>query len=113
MEDQLNRFITYLYRIVNYDVNRHREWEKERKIQEEREKEAQRLLAERKLEQQRTENLLKLAEDWNKVKYISSFLDEIELTMKEKSILSEEKKDWLSWARNKLRLLDPINKILL
>ncbi|HCY78070.1 MAG TPA: hypothetical protein DHV28_19360 [Ignavibacteriales bacterium] len=113
LEDQLNYFIICLYRYVNYEIKRHIRWEKERKIQEERERKAQELLEERKREQLRTDNLLRLADDWNKVKYINNFLDEMEIAMKEKNLLTEEKKDWLRWARDKLKSMDPINRVVL
>lgn len=85
-----------------------------KKISEERERQAQLIIEERKQEQERTENLLKFAEEWNRVKYISSFLDEMEIAMKEKNLLTEEKKDWLIWAREfKLKSINPINRVVL
>jgi len=113
LEDQLNLFIICLYRVVNYDVNRHIEWDKARRISEERERQAQLIIEERKREQERTENLLKLADEWNRIKYISTFLDEMEIAMKEKNLLTEEKKDWLIWARNKMKSMNPINRVVL
>ena len=113
LEDQLNYFIICLYRYVDYEIRRHIRWEKEKKIQEERERKAQELLEERKREQIRTDNLLKLADEWNRVKYISTFLDEMEAAMKEKNLLTEEKKDWLRWARGKMKSLNPINRVVL
>ena len=113
LEDQLNNFIINLYKYVNRYVLRDIRWEKERKIEAERRKQAQLLAEERKHEEERTENLLKLAEEWNRVKYISTFLDEMEATMKEKNLLTEEKKEWLRWARSKMKLLNPINRMVL
>jgi len=113
LEDQLNHFIVCLYRIVNYEVKRNIEREKERKIEAVRQIEAQRLAAERKREQDRTDNLLKLADEWNRVKYISTFLDEMEIAMKEKNLLTEEKKDWLRWARNKMNSMNPLYKVFI
>lgn len=113
VEDQLNHFIICLYRIINYEVKRNIEREKERKIEAVRQIEAQRLATERKREQDRTDNLLKLSDEWNRVKYISTFLDEMEVAMKEKNLLTEEKKDWLRWARNKMKSMNPINRVVL
>lgn len=113
LEDQLNNFIINLYKYVNRYVLRDIKWEKERKIEAERRKQAQLLEEERKREEERTENLLKLAKDWNRIKYISTFLDEMEITMKEKNLLTEEKKEWLRWARNKMKLMNPINRLVL
>lgn len=113
LEDQLNDFIINLYKYVNRYVLRDIRWEKERKIEAERRKQAQLLAEEKKREEERTENLLKLAKEWNRVKYISTFLDEMEVTMKEKNLLTEEKKDWLRWARNKMKTMNPINRVVL
>ncbi|MBE0538789.1 MAG: hypothetical protein IH620_03680 [Ignavibacterium sp.] len=113
LEDQLNRFFIRMYEIINEEVIEKIEREKERKIEAERRKKAQLLEEERKREQDRTENLLKLADEWNKVKYINNFLDEIEIAMKEKKLLTEEKKDWLRWARAKMNSMNPINRVVL
>lgn len=113
LEDQLNNFIINLYKYVNRKVVRDIEWEKDRKIQAEKDRQARLIYEERKREQERTDNLLKLADEWNRVKYISSFLDEMEAAMKEKNLLTEEKKDWLRWARNKMKSMNPINRVVL
>lgn len=113
LEEQMNQMFIRLYEIINNEILRKREIEEYWAKVREKEKEAERLLEERKKEQQRTDNLLKLAEEWNRVKYISTFLDEIEIAMKEKNLLSEEKKEWLGWARNKMKSINPINRVIL
>ncbi len=113
LEDQLNRFFIRIYEIINEEVIDKIESEKKKKIEAERRKQAQLLEDERKRELARTENLLKLADEWNRVKYISTFLDEIEVAYKEKNLLTEEKKEWLHWARNKMKSMNPINRVAL
>lgn len=113
VEDHMNKLFIRFYQAINDEIIRKRNielyWIKENA----RKKEQEQIEAERKHEQERTDNLLKLAEDWNRVKYISAFLDEIEFAMKERNLLSEEKKDWLRWARNKMNSMNPINRVVL
>ena len=112
LEDQLNSFIINLYKYVNRHVVRDIKWEKDRKIKAEKERQARLIYEERKREEERTENLLKLADEWNRVKYINTFLDEMEIAMKEKNLLTEEKKEWLLWARSKMKSMNPLNKLI-
>lgn len=113
LEDQLNRFFIRIYEIINEEVIDKIESEKKKKIEAERRRRAQLVEDERKREQERTDNLLKLADEWNRVKYISTFLDEMEIAMKEKNLLTEEKKEWLHWARNKMKSMNPIKRVAL
>lgn len=113
IEDQMNKFFIKLYEVINDQVIEEIEHEKEKKIQAEKARAAERIADERRREQERTDNLLKLAKEWNRVKYISTFLDEIEIAMKEKNLLTDEKKEWLRWARNKMNSMNPMNRVVL
>lgn len=111
LEDQLNNFIINIYRSINYLNLRDREWEKERKIQKEREKEQNLILERKRLEEEKTKNLFKMVRVWHKANLVRNFINEFEKKLIEENALTEEKKKWIQWAMEKADALNPLNEI--
>jgi hypothetical protein len=81
----------------------HREYQQQ--LKEEREQEEQRLL-----EIKEFNMLLSDAENWNKSKLIGSYLKEVESKLETESLNQEEINQWLKWANEKLKQLNPISE---
>ena len=109
LEDQLNLFIICIYRVINYDINRHRKWEEENRIQVEKEKARNLILKQKKLEKEKTEHLFQMAEQWHKTELVRNFIIELENKLINENTLTDEKKDWIKWAKEKADALDPLN----
>jgi hypothetical protein len=109
LENQLNDFIINIYRSINYLNLRNLEWEEERKIQEESEKEQNIILEKQRLEEEKTKNLFKMVRQWHKANLVRSFINEFEKKFIEENTLTQEKKNWIQWARDKAEALNPLN----
>lgn len=110
LEDQLNDFIINIYRSINYHNFKDRELERERRIEEQKEKARKLLLKQKQMEKEKTKLLYKTAKLWDRVNIIREYIKELESRMANEKELSEEKIEWISWAKKKVDSLDPINK---
>lgn len=109
LEDQLNLFIICIYRVINYDINRHKKWEEENRIQAEKEKARNLILKQKRLEKEKTEHLFLMAKRWHKTELVRSFITKFEKKLIKENNLTDEKKDWIKWAKEKADVLDPLN----
>lgn len=82
------------------------EWERERKIKEAIEMQRQKELTDYK-------KLLADAQEWNQIEILRRYLASIELRAKESNHLTTELAEWLSWAKQKAKQFDPIEKLLI
>ena len=102
LENQLNHFIVCIYKCLNHDLQKDREWAIERKIQEEKEEAIRQELEKQRIEKEKTGQLFKMAEAWYKMELVKKFLDEYEKKLKERNELTEEKMEWIKWAKEKM-----------
>jgi len=100
-----------IYKSINYLNLRDQEWERERKIQEEKEKARNLILLRQKQEREKTKYLFQLTKRWNKAKLVRNFVKELEKTLIEENALTDERKNWIQWALVNADKIDPIMKI--
>lgn len=110
LEEQLNDFIINIYKSINYHNFKDKELEKERRIEEQKEKARKLLLKQKQMEKEKTKLLYKNAKLWKRVNIIREYLKELESRSALEKELSEEKLEWINWAKKKADSLDPINK---
>jgi hypothetical protein len=96
LEEQLNFFIIFIYRVINYDIKRNALWEEERKQEEEREQKRNKIIEEKKKENTRTEKLFKMADEWIKTEMTRKFLDEIKRRLLWKICLLKRRRNGLN-----------------
>lgn len=68
------------------------------------------LIKQKQMEKEKTKFLYKNAKLWKRVNIIREYIKELESRMALKKEMSEEKIEWISWAKKKINSLDPINK---
>jgi hypothetical protein len=107
LEDQLNFFIICIYHCINHSINQHKIWEEERKRSDAIKREKEQIEIDKRKELEKTEQLFKMADEWNKIQIVKRFLNEVEEIFKLGDQLNEEKLEWLRWARNKIVVKDP------
>lgn len=110
LEEQLNDFIINIYKSINYRNFKDKELERERRIEEQKEKARKLLQKEKQMEKEKTKLLYKNAKRWKRVNIIREYIKELEFRMDLKKEMSEEKIEWISWAKKKVDSLDPVNK---
>ena len=102
LEEQLNDFIINVYKSINYNNIKDREQEEENRIQVEKEKAGNLVLKQKRLEKEKTEHLFQMAKRWHKTQLVRSFITELEKKLIKENTLTDEKKDWIKWAKEKV-----------
>ena len=65
-------------------------------------------MKQRRLEKEKTEQLILMAKKWQRTELVRSFLTELEKKLIKENALTDEKKDWIKWAKEKADTLDPL-----
>lgn len=113
LEEQLNDFIVNVYKSINYNNIKDREQEEESRIEEEKEKARKQILQQLRLENEKTEQLFLMAKKWQRTEIVRSFSIELEKKLIKENALTDEKKDWIKWAKEKADALDPLTNVKL
>ena len=111
LEEQLNNIIINIYKSINYLNIRDEELEVERRVREKKESERNLIFEQQRLENERSEQLFKLAKQWYNTNQVKDFVNELERKLRDANALTDEKKNWIQWALNKAKKLDPLQNI--
>lgn len=110
LEDQLNFFIICLYRIVNYDVHRHKIWEEERKRDDEKRRIQQEILEKEGKEKEKIQELEKNVKDWYFNNLIREYLVKYKERLLDDSLTDDQRNDiyhFIEWAFHQAVKIDP------
>lgn len=62
-------------------------------------------------EQDKFEQLVQDAENWKRTTLIRGYINALEESIKKGETMSSEQSDYVQWARKKIALLDPLEKV--
>ena len=110
LEDQLTNILAKLETLGAMWKEIWHKNDEERRQREERERITRELKERKEKELQDFKNLLKEANRWQQAKILREYLNALEVKAIEESTLSDELKNWLSWARQKADWYDPLSR---
>ena len=107
LEAQLPEIVARMEVEAQKAIQRELEWKK----REEQRKEEENLLRvrkqQKKLELDGFKNLIMSAERWNAVQQMRNYINEVERRAQETNTLTDELKEWINWAQQKVDWYDP------
>lgn len=89
-------------------IQRKLEWKKQEEERIEEEKQLKARKQRKKLELDEFKKLIVSADRWNTVQQLRSYIEEVKKYSEKTNTLTDELKEWLSWAEQKVNWYDPL-----